>query len=241
VINLFSLKTISVTTCALLIAGCMPTGKPKEQVSEVEKMYQEQRYEDAMNIARYNLNQNPKDIASIIVVWKIQVLQGTKSIDYVQSFYSQAQAKVKEFGPALIPYLGQTLTSDPYNTVRLFALYALSEFPDTTADQYIIKLFAPDYMLGYKPSNVAFDFMRSEAAMILGVHKYSPAFADISGMLKNPDLEIQAKAAQALGLLGDKRAIPALEELVKTSPKTGNGKFAAEMADTAIAKINRAP
>ncbi|HUU29717.1 MAG TPA: HEAT repeat domain-containing protein [archaeon] len=228
------LRLISIILSLVLVYGCNISVKKKGELSEVEQMYNQEQYKNAMNVARYNLSKDPKDPASIVTVWKIQVLQGTKSIEYAQQFYFQAKDKVAEYGEPLIPYLGKAIATDPHNSVRLFCLYCLTEFQDTLSSKYIAQVYEPDYKLGDKASNVTLDFMRSEASMALGAQKYTPAFDGIIALTKSPDSEIRAKAAMSLGLLGDQRAIPVLEELAKEKAS-----WVAEMADTALAKIKR--
>lgn len=221
------------------IAGCGVSAPDSGRISEVELLYQQGQYQNALNVARYNINNNVDKLASIVVVWKVQVLQGTQSIDYVQSFYNEAQSRVKDFGPGLIPYLCRGLSEDPYNTVRLFSLYALSEFEDTTAAHCASKIFEPGYAMGQKPSNVTQDFLKSEAALILGARQYKPAFDGIAALSANTDIEILSKVAQALGMLQDPRGVPVLEEMKKTLPSSRDGLFVVELADSAIARIQR--
>jgi len=233
------LRFSSIILSLLIVTGCDLSVKQQEKLTEVEQLYNQEQYQNAMNVARFNLSKNPQDLASIVTVWKIQVLQGTKSTEYVQQFYSQARERVLDYGEKLIPYLGRALAEDPYNTVRLFALYCLSEFEDTLSSRYLAKVLEPDYELGRKPSNVTLDLLRTEAAMILGKRKYTPAFDGIVALTKNPDGEVRATAAMALGFLGDERALPVLEELRKDNYTVGGSRWVAEMADSAIARIKR--
>ncbi len=223
----------------MLLVGCGGTGQPsarEQKLSEVEDLYNQEQYQNAMNVARFNLgqNQDSPDPASVVVVWKVQVLQGTNSIDYVQQFYNQAQERVKSFGPELVPYLSRALLEDPYSSVRLFSMYSLSEFDDPAATEAIAKVLAPDYTIGTKPSNITLEFLRSEAAMMLGARKHAPAYDGIITLTQSQDADVRAKAVMALGMLGDQRAKPILEQLHNDPDK-----WVAEMADSSMARIDR--
>lgn len=221
-----------------LVSSC-GVAPHKEKLSEVEDLYQQGQYQNAMSVARYNLNNHENEAAAVVVVWKVQVLQGTQSVEYVQALYNEAQARVKEFGPSLVPYLCRGLAEDPYNSVRLFCLYALSEFEDTTAVKGIAQVLDPAYSLGIKPSDITIELMQSEAAMVLGARKYTAAFDGIAKLASSQNQDTQSKVAQALGMLGDPRAIPVLEEIKKSLPQTREGMFVAEMADSSIARLQR--
>ena len=235
-----NLRIVLILFSFLLIQNCQMSSQEKMgKLSEVEQMYDQQRYTDAMNIARFNLNKDPKDLASIATVWKVQVLQEAKSLDYAQQFYEQAKERVREYGPGLIPYMGRGLLGDHYNTVRLFCLYALDEFDDSTATQLIARVFEPDYTLGDKASNVTLEFIRGEAATVLANRRYKPAFEGIAALLKSEDTDTRIKAVSALGFIGDQRAIPLLEELAKESLTKKDIVWMAIMADSSIARIKR--
>ena len=235
-----NLQFILILFSFLLFQGCQMSSQEKMgKLSEVEQMYVQQRYTDAMNVARFNLNKDPKDLASIATVWKVQVLQEAKTLDYAQQFYEQAKERVREYGPGLIPYMGRGLQGDHYNTVRLFCLYALGEFDDSTATQLIASVFEPDYTLGDKASNVTLDFIRGEAATALANRHYKPAFEGIAALLKSEDTDTRIKAVSALGFIGDQRAIPLLEELAKESLTQKDIAWMAIMADSSIARIKR--
>ncbi|MCE5271588.1 HEAT repeat domain-containing protein [bacterium] len=221
-----------------LISGCM-SAPQKAKLTEVEELYQQGQYQNAMSVARYNINNHENEPASIVVVWKVQVLQGTQSVEYVQALYNEAQSRVKEFGPTLVPFLCRGLQEDPYNTVRLFCMYAMSEFDDTTATRCVSQVLDPAYTLGAKPSDITLEFLQSEAAMVLGARKYTAAFDGIAKLAESKNLDTQNKVAQALGMLGDQRALPVLENLKKNIPPTREGKFLEEMADSSIARIQR--
>lgn len=221
-----------------IVAGC-GVAPHKEKLSEVEDLYQQGQYQNAMSVARYNLNNHENEAAAIVVVWKVQVLQGTQSVEYVQALYNEAQARVKEFGPSLIPFLCRSLSEDPYNSVRLFCLYALSEFEDTTAVKCVAQVLDPSYALGAKPSDITLEFMQTEAAMVLGARKYTAAFDGIAKLASSQNQDTQSKVAQALGMLGDPRGIPVLEVIKKSQPQTREGMFVTEMADSSIARLQR--
>lgn len=225
---------------AAFTVGCSVSVPDSAKVSEVEQLYQQGQYQNALSVARYNINNDVDKMASIMVVWKVQVLQGTQSVDYVQSFYNEAQSRVLDFGPGLIPHLCRGLSEDPYNTVRLFCMYALSEFEDTTAVRCVSVIFEPGYTMGQKPSNVTLDFLKSEAALIVGARQYKAAFEGIAELASNPDIEIRSKVAQALGMMQDPRGVAVLEEMKKSLPSSRDGLFVEELADSAIARIQRA-
>ncbi|MFC1614054.1 HEAT repeat domain-containing protein [Gemmatimonadota bacterium] len=202
------------------------------RLSEVEKLYDQGNYKDAMNVARYNLKNKPKDPASVITVWKVQVMQGTKSKDYTTEFFKVARERVVDFGNDLIPYLGRGLTSDASNPVRLFCLLCLGELADNASSEQICKVFDPGYAIGNKTSDITLEDLRSEAALILSMRRYNQAFDGIAAMAESQNPETRVVAAMALGYLGDKRALPILEELSKDRDVD-------VLADSAIARINR--
>lgn len=202
------------------------------RLSEVEKLYDQGNYKDAMNVARYNLKNEPKDPASVVTVWKVQILQGTKSKDYTTEFFKAARDRIADFGNDLIPYLGRGLTSDSSNPVRLFCLLCLGELPDNASSEQICKVFEPGYTLGAKPSDVTLDDLRNEAALILSMRRYIPAFDGIAAMAESENPGTRVVAAMALGYLGDKRALPILEKL-------SQDQNVGVIADSSIARINR--
>jgi HEAT repeat protein len=222
-----------------LVLGCNISVEKKEQLSEVDQLYNQGQYTNALNIARFNLSKNPKDPASIITVWKIQVIQSTKSFDFVQQFYFLAQPKVRESGSPLIPYLGKALLNDRQNAVRLFCLYCLSEFQDTVSTNYIIRIFEPNNTLGDKPGNITLEILRVEAATILAGRQHTPVFDHLVTLAGSQDQEIRARAVTAMGILGDKRAIPVLEKMTGDPYGQGSVRSVAEIADSALAKIKR--
>lgn len=229
-------KFHSILITLFMVFGCTLQAPKEGKVSEVEELYNQEQYQNAMSVARFNLNKDPKnpDPASVVTVWKVQVIQGTKSINWVQQFYFQAKERVVEFGKAAIPYLGRGLTEDPYNTVRLFCLYALAEFDDSLSTSYIAKVFEPTYTLGAKASNVTLEFLRGEAATAMGNRQYTPAFEGVAALSKTDDPEIASKVAIALGSMGDKRAIPFLEEIAKKYAGKPQDSWVAEMANNSL-------
>ncbi|MEA2064246.1 MAG: hypothetical protein U9P14_11145 [Gemmatimonadota bacterium] len=161
---------------AILAAACGVSPPAEDQgskLSEIEQLYDEAKYKDAMNVARYNLNKDPKDPVTIVVVWKTQVLQGTKSIEYVQEFFKRASEKVPEYGSELVPPLARALKTDANNPVRLFCLLCLGELPDEAAGNEIASVFDPGYTMGDKPSNVTLDYLKSEANRLLEQRGYT--------------------------------------------------------------------
>ena len=232
---------ICLASVALVFAlACGISAPPQGKLSEVEELYDQEQYENAMNVARFNLNKNSDDLASSTTVWKVQLIQGTKSIDYTQQFFFQAKDLVTKAGPGVVPFLGRALGKDPYNTVRLFSVYCLGLFDDSLSTGYIKKVFTPDYTLGEKASNVTLEFLRAEAGQILAERKVGEVFDGIAALAADKDPEIKVKAATALGFLADPRGIPVLEQMmkeVKNDPEIG---WLAELADSSIAKIKRA-
>ena len=229
-------KYHSVLVSLLVVIGCTVDVPKGDKLSEVEGLYDKEQYQDALNVARFNLKKdsdNP-DPASVVTVWKVQVIQGTKSIDYVQQFYFGAKETILDFGPPSIPYLGRGLMEDSYNTVRLFCLYAMAEFDDTLSTNFIARVFEPTYTLGPKPGNVTLEFLRGEAATVMGNRRYIPAFEGVAALAETDDAEIASKVAIALGSMGDKRAIPFLEEISKKYAGRSNDSWVAEMAENSL-------
>ena len=224
---------------ALILAGCSISAPKSDKLSEVEELYDQEQYQNAMNVARYNLQEGnkPGDLASITTVWKVQLVQGGKSIDYAQQFYFQAHERIIEAGPALIPYMGRALLKDPYNTVRLFSLYALAEFNDSLSTSYIAKVFEPDYTMGNKPSDVTEEFIKSEAIVVLSGRGYTGIYDEAVKLAGSTDQELQAKAVTALGAIGGEKAIPVLEEIAAKAHSQKS--WVGELADSTVAKLKR--
>ena len=225
----------------LMVLACTVEVPREGRLSEVEELYEQAQYQDAMNVARFNLSKNPKDPASVTTVWKVQVIQGDNTIDYVQQLYFGAKEMVIDFGESSIPYMGRALMEDSYNTVRLFCLYALAEFDDSLSTSYIARVFEPTYTLGAKPSNVTLEFLRGEAATVLGNRKYTPAFEGIAALAKTDDAEIASKVAIALGTMGDERAIPILEEMSKKYAGKPNDSWVTEVAENSLKILKGGP
>jgi hypothetical protein len=223
----------------ILAVGCSVSVPEKNQLSEVEKLYDQQQYKNAMNVARFNLGKDGGDLASITTVWKVQLIQGGKTIDYAQQFYFQAQEMIKKTGPELVPYMGLTLLKDPYNTVRLFALYALAEFNDSLSTDYLARVFEPDYALGLKSSDVTLEFLKSEAVQVLSGRGYEGIFDDAVELAKSSDPDIMAKAVSALGAIGGQKALPILEEISSRAHSNSETDWVGEIADSTVAKIKR--
>ena len=229
-LKLFGLTTLLISMIFVL-AGCeISPPSQGEKLSEVEQLYNQGNFKDAMNVARYNLKNGKKDPASVVTVWKTQVLQGTKSKVYVQQLFKAVKERVPEFGNPMIPFLGRGMLDDAHNPVRLFCLLCLGELPDVSSSGLIAGVFDPGYTMGDKPSDITLDYLRSEAALILGKRKYSQVYEGIVALTGSEDGETRGNAAMALGYLGDQRALPILEELKKD-------KDVAEKADSAIALI----
>ena len=236
-VKLFGLPVLLISMIFFL-AGCEISPPSKgEKLSEVEQLYNQSNFKDAMNVARYNLKNNPKDPASVVTVWKTQVLQGTKSKVYVQQLFKAVKERVPEFGNGLIPFLGRGVLVDSHNTVRLFCLLCLGELPDVSSSDLIAKVFDPGYILGDKPSDVTLDCLRGEAGLVLGKRKYSQVYEGIIALTESEDGEVRGNAAMALGYLGDERALPKLEELTKDEFKLRGARYVAEKADSAISLI----
>lgn len=227
-------KFYSILITLLIIFGCTVEVPKEQKLSEVEKLYQQERYKDAMNVARFNLRKDPRDPASVVTVWKVQMITGTKSIDYTQQFYFQAKETVIAFGEPSIPYLAKGLMEDSHNTVRLFCLYALAEFVDTLSTNYIAKVFEPSYTLGSKPSNVTLEFLRAEAATVMGNRQHTAAFEGVAALAETDDVEIASRVAIAFGAMGDKRAIPVLEKMSKRYAGKRDDSWVAEVADNSL-------
>ena len=162
------------------------------------------------------------------------MIQGTKSIDYVQQFYFQAKETVISFGEPTIPYLARGLMEDSHNTVRLFCLYALAEFDDTLSTNYIAKVFEPSYTLGSKPSNVTLEFLRAEAATVMGNRQHTAAFEGVAALAETDDAEIASRVAIAFGAMGDKRAIPVLEKMSEKYAGKSDDSWVTEVADNSL-------
>ncbi|MFH1069406.1 MAG: hypothetical protein V1794_07255, partial [Candidatus Glassbacteria bacterium] len=172
-----------VTTVSILVLACGISAPPQgNKLTEVEELYDQGQYQDAMSVARFNLNKNSADLAAKTTVWKVQLISGTKSIDYTQQFFFQAKEMVTEAGPGVVPYFGRTIAKDPYNTVRLFSVYCLSIFDDSLSTGFLKQVFAPDYTLGEKASNVSLDFLRAEAAGFLAERKVKDMFDGIAAL-----------------------------------------------------------
>lgn len=224
----------SILITLLMVFGCTVEMPKEKKLSEVEELYQQEQYQNAMSVARFNLRKDPKDPASVVTVWKVQVIQGTKSIDYTQQFYFQAKERIIKFGNPSVPYLGSGLMEDSYNTVRLFCLYGLAEFDDTLATNYIAKVFEPTYTLGSKPSNVTLEFLRGEAAMVMGNRQHTAAFEGVAALAETDDAEIASKVAIAFGAMGDKRAIPVLEKMSEKYAGKPNDSWVTEVAENSL-------
>ena len=224
----------SILVSLLMVFGCTLDVPKEDKLSEVEQLYEQAQYQNAMNVARYNLSKNPKDPASVTTVWKVQVIQGDNTIDYVQQLYFGAKEMVVEFGESSIPYMGRGLMEDSYNTVRLFCLYALAEFDDSLSTNFIARVFEPEYTLGTKASDVSLEFLRSEAATIMGNRQYTPAFEGIAALAEIDDAEIASKVAIAFGAMGDKRAIPVLEKISEKYAGKTNDSWVSEVAENSL-------
>ncbi len=227
-------KFYSILITLLVIFGCTVEVPEEQKLSEVEKLYRQEQYQNTMNVARFNLSKDPRDPASVVTVWKVQVIQGTKSIDYVQQFYFQAKETVIAFGEPTIPYLVRGLMEDSHNTVRLFCLYALAEFDDTLSTNYIAKVFEPSYTLGSKPSNVTLEFLRAEAATVMGNRQHTAAFEGVAALAETDDAEIAHRVAIAFGAMGDKRAIPVLEKMSEKYAGKADDSWVTEVADNSL-------
>ncbi|MBN2288427.1 MAG: HEAT repeat domain-containing protein [Candidatus Glassbacteria bacterium] len=222
---------ILLTGLLLAMPGCeIKPPAQGEKLSEVEQLYDQENYKDAMNVARYNLKDDPKDPASVITVWKIQMLQGSDTKLYAQQLFKAVRERLPEFGSDLIPYLGRGLTKDENNPVRLFCLLCLTELPETASSEQIAKVLEPGYTLGAKTSDVILDDLQVEAALMLGMRRYTPAYEGIVALTGSGNAATRGEAVMALGYLGDQRALPVLEELTKNSE-------VAAKADSAIALI----
>ena len=217
-----------------IVMVCCEISPPQggERLSEIEQMYNQGNYKDAMNVARYNLKNNPQDPASVVTVWKVQVLQGTKSKVYVQQMFKAVRERLSDFGNPIILYLGRGMTDDASNPVRLFCLLCLGELPEVSSSEQIVKVLDPGYTLGNKPSDITLGYLQGEAALILAMRRYTEAFEGIAALTGSEDEECRGKAAMALGYLGDQRALPILEKLTGDQSKT-----VAAKADSAIAFI----
>lgn len=223
----------------VLVVGCSVNVPAGNQLSEVEKLYDQQQYKNAMNVARYNLGKDVSDLASITSVWKVQLVQGGKTIDYTQQFYFQAQDMIKKTGPELILFMGRALHKDPHNTVRLFALYTLAEFDDSVSTNYLASVFDPGFTLGTKSSDVTMEFLKSEAVQVLSNRGYDGIFDEAVELSKSLDPEIMAKAVSALGVIGGDKALPVLEEVSKRVQGNKDTDWVGELADSTAAKIKR--
>ncbi len=236
--RLVSVASLMLAAC-MLVVGCSVSVPDSGKLSEVEKLYDQEQYKNAMSVARYNLGKDPGDLASITTVWKVQLVQGGKTIDYAQQLYFQAQEMIGKAGPGLIPFMGRALQKDPYNTVRLFALYTLAEFDDTLSTNYVAKIFEPGYTLGLKASDVTLEFMKSEAVQVLANRGYEKIFDDVVELSKSSDPEIVAKAVSALGAIGGQKALPVLEEISSRLHADKDSDWVGELADSTVAKIKR--
>ncbi|MBW7996267.1 MAG: HEAT repeat domain-containing protein [Candidatus Glassbacteria bacterium] len=233
-------KLISlIITVGVIIVGCSVSVPQGDRLSEVEQLYDQQQYQNAMSVARYNLNKKSSDLASITTVWKVQLVQGGKSIDYAQQFYLQAKERIIEKGAELIPFMGKALLKDPYNTVRLFCLYALAEFEDSLSTHYLVQVFDPGFTLGSKSSDVTLEFLRSEAAMALANHGYTDIYDQVVELANSQDPEIQAKAVTVLALVGGEKAIPVLEEISRQAHGKADTDWVGELADSTVARLKR--
>jgi hypothetical protein len=234
-------KLSLVLVMIVIVAGCSVEAPSSDKLSEVEELYDQEQYQNAMNVARYNLQEGnkPGDMASITTVWKVQLLQGGKTIDYAQQFYMQAKERIVDAGPSVVPFMGKTLLKDPYNTVRLFSLYALAEFNDSLSTSYVAKVFEPGYTMGTKPSDVTEEFLKSEAIVILAGRGYEGIFDEAVNLADNSDPEMQAKAVTALGSIGGEKSIPVLEALSKKAHGNRESDWVGELADSTVARLKR--
>ena len=232
---------LPVLMTVIVLAGCSVNAPSSDKLSEVEELYDQEQYQNAMNVARYNLQEGnkPGDMASITTVWKVQLLQGGKTIDYAQQFYFQAKDRIVDTGPAVIPFMGKSLLKDPYNTVRLFSLYALAEFDDSLSTSYLARVFEPEYTMGGKPSDVTEEFLKSEAITVLSGRGFTGIYDEAVKLAENPDPEMQAKAVTALGAIGGEKAIPVLEALSERAKSSKDGDWVSELADSTVARIKR--
>ncbi len=235
----FGSVLLFILAAGILALGCSVSAPAGSELSEVEKLYDQVQYKNAMNVARYNLGKDVGDLASITTVWKVQLVQGGKTFDYAQQFYYQAQETVKKTGPGVVPFMGRALHKDPYNTVRLFALYALAEFDDSVSTNYLAKIFEPDYALGLKSSDVTLEFLKADAVQVLVGRGYEGMFDEVVKLAESSDPDIMAKAVSALGVIGGQKALPVLEEVSNRVRGNRDIDWVGEMADSTAAKIKR--
>lgn len=221
VLNLFVISAL----LAVTVIACAPP-KPAEgdKLSEVEQLYQQERYTDAMNVARFNLGKDPKDFASIVTVWKVQVMQGNRTVEYATQYFKGAQQKVGDYGSGLAPYLARGLKEDVNNAVRLFCLLCLGEIQDSTSSAALMSVFDASYTVGPKATEITKEYLSGEAAQLLGIRQYKQAYDTIVSFIgSTQDAYAKAKAIIGLGFMGDQRAVEVLQPLAADQTPVENG------------------
>ena len=131
------------------------------------------------------------------------------------------------------PVFRSMLRSGASREHRKAAAYALGRIGDTSSIQLLIRILSsPD----------EFPDVKAHAAEALGYLRDRTAFSALVTAASDPSAEVRFWSAFALGNLGDKRAVPCLEELAGNDHEIVEGWWAvSEEAAAALSELQQVP
>ncbi len=151
----------------------------------------------------------------------------------VEQAFGAIRGKISEWDETIIPPLAEALNDDK-GCVRLFAAYALGDLPFDEAANRVLDVLRGEIPPAEDPGHISEVVLRGEAALILGKRSYEPAYDDIVELTKSEEGSLRAKAAEALGYMGKKEAIPVLEGLTDDEFTMDGKPVVAEAAERSI-------
>lgn len=195
-------------TLLVILAGC------SRSTDQAEEYYRLGKYDLAFKTASQAYTKDKTNASAAVILWKSQIAaRNCSTRDVVEKAFNAIRSNISEWDETIIPPLSEALRDDK-GCVRLFAVYALGDLPFDEAADLVLEVLRGNITPAENPGLIDVDTLRGEAALILGKRVYEPAYEEIVELTKSESGYLRARAAEALGYMGKKEAIPVLQELL---------------------------
>jgi hypothetical protein len=223
-----TVRFLLLSVALMTVTGC------SERTDQAEEYYRLGKYDLAFKTASQAYSKDKTNAGAAVILWKSQIAaRNCETKEVVQKAFDAIRSKISEWDQTIVPPLAEALRDDK-GCVRLFAVYALGDLPfDEAADQ-VLAMLRGRIPAAEDPGRISDHIIRGEAALVLGKRSYEKAYSDLIELTKSDDGYLRAKAAEALGYMGKKEAIPVLEGLLDDDFTMEGKPIVAEAAQRSI-------
>jgi hypothetical protein len=230
------MKSLFLTFAGLLFVNLLVIGCSSES-DQAERYYEMDKYEAALNVANKILAKDKDNAEMAVLVWKIQVAgQFCDDEHSVEMACSLIREKAKPFGSRIIAPLKEGLQEER-GCVQLMAVYTLGNIDDPQVYPILSEVAEGKGADVRKRGSITKEVVQGAALVTLGQRGNKEAYPLMLDAARSQSGVLRAKAAEALGYIGDERTVTFLEGLLKDKYTVGGKRPVAIAASRSLKMI----